>query len=268
MRYKQNLHTHTTYCDGKNSVEEVILAACEKGFESIGFSSHSFFDERPMEPSQMETYKQQVRVCSEKYADRIEIFCGLECEMRDAAPKTGFDYLIGSVHYLPLGEDLLSLDINAQCVRAAIDTHFGGDGLAYAKAYYQELSLLPQFGKYDIIAHFDLITKFSEQEKLFDENAKEYQWAAIEAAEMLAGQIPYFEVNTGACARGYRTSPYPDLFLLKELKRLGFGAVISSDCHNCQFLDHMFLEAEELLRLCGFKERYILTKDGFIPVAL
>ena len=84
----------------------------------------------------------------------------------------------------------------------------------------------------------------------------------------MAGRIPYFEVNTGAIARGYRTTPYPDPFLVKELKRLGFGAVISSDCHNKALMDFGFAQAEQLLRTCGYQEKYILTQDGFIPVPL
>ncbi len=35
-----NYHTHTTYCDGKNTPEEIVLCAIEKGFTSIGFSGH------------------------------------------------------------------------------------------------------------------------------------------------------------------------------------------------------------------------------------
>lgn len=42
MKHLQNLHTHTIYCDGKDTPEEMILAACEKGFTSLGFSGHSF----------------------------------------------------------------------------------------------------------------------------------------------------------------------------------------------------------------------------------
>ena len=29
---KANYHTHTVFCDGKNTPEEIILAAIEKGF--------------------------------------------------------------------------------------------------------------------------------------------------------------------------------------------------------------------------------------------
>ena len=38
MKYISNLHTHTNYCDGKNSIEENIKYAIEKEFISLGFS--------------------------------------------------------------------------------------------------------------------------------------------------------------------------------------------------------------------------------------
>jgi len=118
------------------------------------------------------------------------------------------------------------------------------------------------------VGHFDLIAKHSDSIKFFDEASKEYKSAAVEAAEALSGKIPFFEVNTGAIARGYRKNPYPSMFLLKELKRLGFGAVISSDCHDKRMLDCAFDDASELLKAAGFNERYILTEQGFKAIAL
>ena len=265
----QNLHTHTTYCDGKDSVEEMIIAAYNMSFDSIGFSSHSFMKGCSLPESIIENYKSEIADLKVKYADKIDVFCGLECEMCGNTNLSGFDYLIGAVHYLKCGEELFTFDLgNVKDVKQVIERYFGGNGMAYAKTYYRDLAKLPQTGKFDIIAHFDLITKFNEKEQLFDENAKEYRWAAIEAAEQLAGEIPYFEVNTGAIAKRYRTSPYPATFLLQELKRLGFGAVISSDCHDSKKLTCGLQEAEELLKQCGFKERFILTKKGFIPVEI
>ncbi len=35
-----NFHTHTVFCDGRNTPEEVVLSAIEKGFSAIGFSGH------------------------------------------------------------------------------------------------------------------------------------------------------------------------------------------------------------------------------------
>ena len=35
-----NFHTHTVFCDGKNTPEEMVLSAIEKGFTALGFSGH------------------------------------------------------------------------------------------------------------------------------------------------------------------------------------------------------------------------------------
>ena len=52
--YKQNLHIHTKYCDGKDTPEEMVIAACEKGFQSIGFSMHSFMRSCPLPRNRIE----------------------------------------------------------------------------------------------------------------------------------------------------------------------------------------------------------------------
>ena len=44
---------------------------------------------------------------------------------------------------------------------------------------------------------------------------------------------------------------------------MGFGAMITSDCHNREMLDCHYNESLEYLRAHGFKEIYILTNDGF-----
>ena len=59
-----------------------------------------------------------------------------------------------------------------------------------------------------------------------------------------------------------------EINLIKELKRFGFGVVITSDCHNKDYIDCNFKESAELLKCCGFKEQYILTKTGFVAVPL
>lgn len=33
-----NFHTHTIFCDGKNTPEEIVLAEIEKRFSALGFS--------------------------------------------------------------------------------------------------------------------------------------------------------------------------------------------------------------------------------------
>lgn len=270
MNNKQNLHTHSKYCDGADTLEEIVLTAIDRQFDSIGFSGHSYmhFNGGGMSPEATENYKSDIKKLKKKYEDKIKIYCGLEVEMCSKVDLSGYDYLIGSVHYIPNGNTPIAFDRSAQVVKEVIDTHFNGDGMKYALEYYRLLSTLPQYGNFDILGHFDLITKHSDKVTFFDEDSDTYKKAAIEAAEALAGKIKLFEINTGAIARGNRKTPYPAPFIIKEMKRLGYGAVISSDCHNMNFLDCSFEDATELLKSCGYKERYILTENGFEAVLL
>ena len=42
MIYPFDFHIHSTFCDGKDSPEDIIKVAIDKGLEAIGFSSHSY----------------------------------------------------------------------------------------------------------------------------------------------------------------------------------------------------------------------------------
>lgn len=267
----QNIHTHTTYCDGIDTPEQIILKAIEKGFGAIGFSGHSYMyyaEDHSMSLEGTKKYKEEISLLKKKYIDKIDIFCGLEVDMYSEIELTGYDYLIGSVHYLNCGNKLVGFDRSENEVKNVIDTYFDGDGMKYARAYYQALAELPDHGNFDIIGHFDIICKHSENVKFFDETTDEYKSLVLEAADALRGRIPIFEVNTGAIARGYRTIPYPSAFIMKELKNMGFGVCITSDCHNARYLDCGFNDCTELLRACGFREKFILTECGFVSVPL
>ena len=273
MKNLQNLHTHSTYCDGKDTPEEMIECALKKGFSAIGFSGHSCmpYSEMPeiaMSIPETEEYKKEIKVLKKKYAGKIDIFLGLEFDMYSNTELLGYDYLIGSLHYLKIDNDYAGFDRNAEIVKQIIDKYFKGDGIGFCREYYRQLAELPKYGKFDILGHIDIITKNCEKTSLFDMESKKYLDAAFEAIDSLSGKIPLFEVNTGAITRGYRTTPYPTKSLLKELKRKGFGAVITSDCHDAHYLDCGFEDARKLLAECGFSEKYILTNNGFVAVEL
>ena len=77
MGYKQCLHTHSIYCDGKDTLEDMVLSAIEKGFDSIGFSGHSYMDiyaEFSMSEETAAKYREEIAALKVKYADKIKIF--------------------------------------------------------------------------------------------------------------------------------------------------------------------------------------------------
>ncbi|MBR5157000.1 MAG: histidinol-phosphatase [Clostridia bacterium] len=268
--YIQNLHTHTSFCDGADTPEEMVIAALEKGFDSLGFSGHSYmtYSKYLGDIDRTEDYKKAVSELKIKYEDQIKIYLGLEVDMYSEPKMEDYDYLIGSVHYFNIDNEYVGFDKSEQEVEEIINTYFDGNGMEYAKYYYKTLAQLPQYGNFDIIGHFDLITKHSDNRTFFDAESKEYLNYAFETAEVLAKKIPFFEVNNGAVARGYRKTPYPSIPIMKRLKELGFGAIITSDSHSTKTIDCGFELSTELLKECGFKEKYILTDRGFTAVSL
>ena len=275
MQYLQNLHTHSTFCDGRDTLTEMVEEAIARGFHSIGFSKHSYmpfsaYFKTTREEAEENTrrYRAEAKRLKEVYRGRIELFCGEEVEMFSEVDKKHYDYLIGSVHYLKIDEEYVGFDRDVPTVDGIIKTYFGGDGMAFARAYYAHLAELPSHNDFDIIGHFDLLVKNNDKGGFIDEDSKAYKDLGFEAIHALKGKIPLFEVNTGTISRGYKKSPYPQMEFLKEFRENGFGATISSDCHDKRVLDCYFEESKELLRAAGFKSRFVLTANGFEEVAL
>lgn len=272
MIYPQNLHTHSTFCDGINDCEATVNKAIEIGFTSLGFSGHSYmsYGKKGISMTQEGTplYKAEIARLKEKYKDKIDIFCGLEFDQYSEDDRKGYDYIIGTNHYLKLGEEYIGFDRDSKTVKGIIDNYFNGDGVLFAKEYYTQLASLPQYGDFDIVGHFDILTKNCEMEPLIDETDARYRKYALDCFYALKDKISVFEVNTGAMARGYRKTPYPNPFLLKEMAKAGVGIVLGSDCHNKEFLSYGFAEAIELCKSCGIKELQIFTKGGFKGIPL
>jgi histidinol-phosphatase (PHP family) len=182
--------------------------------------------------------------------------------------RDGWEYMIGSTHYLSKDGEIFNIDLGTEEIKHVIAERFGGDGLALAKCYYEHLASLPKYGNFDIIGHFDLVTKNNEKGKFIDVTSEKYLRSGFEAIHALKGKIPFFEVNTGAISRRYRNSPYPQMEFLREFNRLGFGVVISSDCHDKKHIDCFYDEAEALISAAGFRSKWILTENGFKEVGL
>jgi histidinol-phosphatase (PHP family) len=259
--------------DGKDAPEAIVLEAIGRGFDSLGFSEHSDLSKYSSYPNQLTPekavlYRKEIRALAKKYEGTIDIFCGLEFDFYSEDETDAYDYLIGSVHYLDCGKKIATFDNGLDSTRDYVNDYFGGNGLAFAKKYFETVARLPERKSFDIIGHFDLASKNNDAGKFFDASSHEYLNYGLEAIHALCGKIPFFEVNTGAIARGYKALPYPAMDFLREFKALGFGAIITSDCHNKDYLDCNFGEAREILSAAGFGSRWIFTKDGFKEVVL
>ncbi len=258
MKVLQNLHTHTNFCDGKNSCIEQIEKAIELGFNSIGFSGHGYTPftlDYCMTEKATEEYIKEVNKLKKEYKDKIDVFLGIEYDLFSEGSLAPYDYVIGSVHYDKLESgDWFNLDIkSSEMLQFTVDKYFNGNPMALAKRYFELVASLPdKLEKLDVVGHFDLITKSNDERKIIDTESEEYRYYASKAISKLVKTVGIFEINTGAIARGIKKEPYPDRWLLKEIKKQGGEIIISSDCHLREKLDFYFNEAIIYAKECGF----------------
>jgi len=267
----QNLHTHTTYCDGVLTAEEMVKAAIEKGGASIGFSEHSYvpFDEEySIKIEDIPKYIVEVKTLKEKYKGKIDIFLGIEMDYFTEKAPNGLNYIIGAVHHVEKDGNFITVDGPAEHLYKMADEYFDGDFYALAESYYETIAnVVPKTGA-DIIGHFDLITKNNKDGNMFDDTHPRYIQAALNAMDHVLENCKLFEVNTGAMYRRGTIEPYPSVSLLKELYKRGGEIILASDSHCAESLYYKFDEMVYLIKTCGFRFIKRLTKDGLIDEKL
>ena len=243
-----NYHTHTTYCDGRDTPEELVLEAIRLGCPEIGFSGHSHLTEHTGSMTEQGTleYFAEVRRLQKLYADRIRVRLGIEQDIYSEIDPSLYDYVIGAVHYVEHDGVLNAVDDCKNTFVRTVNTVYGGDFYACVEEYYEVVASLYERTHCGIIAHFDLITKYNEGNNLYDVNNPRYLAAADAALDRLIECPVVLEVNTGAMARGYRSEPYPDRRILKRWLDAGKELLFASDCHDRHKLLYGFEELSDI----------------------
>ena len=267
---RQNLHTHSTYCDGKNTLREMADAAVEKKFDILGFSGHGYVPswDGSMSVEQTREYIKEVQQLKKEYAGQLKIFLGIEedTEYR-LLVKEPFDFVIGSVHSMFRSGVAIPVDWSRDVFEFILEMWFHGDFHAFAKEYFAQIREMKDWDEVDIIGHLDLISKFNEDEYFFRFDDPVYVKEAADTIDAFAGK-KILEVNTGAISRGYRKTPYPAENLLRYMHEKGVQICLNSDCHSAPDLDCYFPESLEMIRRCGYTSMMILTDEGFKELPL
>lgn len=245
-----NYHTHTLFCDGKNTPEEMVLEAIRSGCPELGFSGHSYTaydDSYCMSLSDTQAYIRAVSELKEKYAHKIRIFLGIEQDYFSHIDTEGFDYVIGSVHAVCKDGCYLNVDESRDVFIQNVQKHYGGDYYGFVEDYYALVADVYRKTGCRIVGHFDLVTKFNAKKDLFDPEHPRYRAAANKALDALLDAPVALEINTGGMARGYTDVPYPALDLLSRWVKAGKPIVYSSDCHDAKQLLFGYAQYEKHL---------------------
>lgn len=289
--YKSNYHTHTTYCDGESSPHEIVEEAARLGMDELGFSGHSYtsIDESYcMSRDGMQSYYDEIGRLSDEYSGKLKILRGIEMDYFSDPEdyRYDWDHIICSCHYIKKNGVVFPVDETEEILVDACNQYYSGDIYSLIADYYTEAGNVADVVRAGCISaessadaklfigHFDLITKFNEGGRLFDESDPRYVDAWMTALDRLTvdavnhqstsdkksgqplesaahGDSVIFEINTGAMSRGYRTAPYPAKEILIEIARRGIPVILSSDSHDKSTLMYGFAEAAELAERLG-----------------
>lgn len=272
---KTNYHTHTIFCDGKDSVEATAAAAAEKGFDILGISGHAMYPFAGgwhIALSDYPAYAAAVRAAAEKYRDALPVLLGFEADyipgitVPTMAAYAQFrpDYLIGSVHYIVTENGHFCADDTAENLRSGIARCFGGDARAAVCEYFSLQREMLKKGDFAIWGHADVIRKKNGVLRLFDEKESWYRAELRATADAAAKAGVIAEINTGAISRGAMDDVYPSAEFLAMMRARGIPVTISSDAHRGCDLDCAFDRATAAAKNAGYSETAYLNADAKI----
>ena len=271
MKILSTMHSHCNFCDGKNTAAEMAKAAYDSGFVSFGFSSHSHLPYKAGYEMKMEKekiYREEVTELKNEYEGKMEILLGLELDSDSVYPDFKYDYLISSVHQLHVGDVWYAVDYRKDHFDECVEAFGGIENLL--KEFYLVTAKAALRENIDIVGHIDLVGKFNENNEYFNPNDKWYLDLVFDCIDTILKKRPdiVFEVNTGAISRGYRTTPYPDLPVLKYLAEKNAKIMLNSDTHAVDTIDYAYDLAINHIKSAGINKICVLRKNGFEEIEI
>ncbi|HQQ96851.1 MAG TPA: histidinol-phosphatase [Cyclobacteriaceae bacterium] len=267
-----NYHCHSTFCDGKHSLAEMVHHGETLGMRSMGISSHAPlpFDCAWCMPIQdLDGYISQINQL--KQSSRLELYLGLEIDFIPGIRTISdfshrLDYTIGSVHFASLtARPGFEVDGAASVFRDGLQQHFQGDIKSLVKRYFELTRMMIQKDPPSIVGHLDKIKMQNKDHLYFDETEGWYQKEVENTLQCISTSPCLLEVNTRGMYKKKTMHTYPSPWILKRAFEMGIPVTLSSDAHTSEEMTCGFSEAAVALIMAGYQEIHILSNGTWKP---
>jgi len=267
-----SMHTHTSFCDGKDDMETMCRAAYEKKLYAIGFSAHAPITKKTgikgdwlLSEDHVDEYVEQVQKAKNRWRGKLEVFLGFEVDYikglvsaNDSDIKAvNPDYLIGSMHFIipANGAEPFTVDGSAKEFEKGLREGFGGDAEALMHCYYDSMLEMISLGGFDILGHADIIKNNYHNETHCSIESEINRQSEIACAAAKSGLT--VEVSTGGINRKKISEVYPSSAFLRMLCERNVPVIITADAHCALHIDGNYNTAIKTLIYAGYKEHVI-----------
>lgn len=264
-----NYHTHSSFCDGKSEMSEVVTKAKTLNVTSLGFSSHAplpFACKWCMKPDTLDRYLHEVDRLNNSSND-IELYKGLEVDfIPDVINVNHFneklDYTIGSVHFVERFDNGLGWEVDGphQFFLEGLEQIFNNK-IKDAVVRYFELTreMIINFPP-DVVGHVDKIKIQNIDNKFFNEEDQWYKDEVKKTIDVIAASACIVEVNTRGLYQKKSRTTYPSPWVLELIHDKNIPITLNSDAHHADDLTVFFGESAKLLHQIGFRKLSILRE--------
>ena len=236
------------FCEHATStLREVLEAAAAFGYQTFGVSEHAprsedrflYASEREKGYTverlrrEFEAYVEVLDDLAKEFDGRLVVLRGFEAEVIPTAgyaeemlgwqKRFGFDYMVGSVHYV----DEVQIDGEKADFEAAA-AHSGGLE-AFAVRYYYTVARMVETLQPDVVGHLDLIRRNASPDAVLDTPA--IREAAERALSMIQEHDAILDLNTAGYRKGLG-SPCPAPWLVHRANEMGIGFCFGDDSHG------------------------------------
>lgn len=237
-----NLHCHTQFCDGRDTMEAFVESAIGHGLTALGFSPHSPVPiESPcnMSKDAVHEYIAEISRLKSIYGDRIRLLTGMEIDYLDEewGPSNPYfdslplDYRIGSVHFIP-DFDGRPVDIDGRfsSFRRKMSEHFRNDIRYVVDKFFSQSMKMIEAGHFDILGHAD---KIARNASLFSPGIEDELWFSRQVRALIetaSDRDIAIEINTKVLDDTGRI--FPAQRHLGTLIQAGARLFVNSDSHT------------------------------------
>jgi len=270
MPYKNllDLHAHTDNSfDGHHSAVFLCETAAARGLRAVAFTDHvemDFYREQSFDRTARQSYFEVVKARS-GFRGKLIVCAGVELgqptynlpESEALVQQYSYDVVIGSIHNLRGKKDFWFLPR---------EEYEDGGASRLLREYFDELLLLAQWGKFDVLAHLTYPLRYIVGEHGIPVNLNDYARQIDAILEAAVKNKLSLEINASGL-RQKLAQTMPDEDVVRRFRELGGERItVGSDAHYAEHLGAGLEQAMDIARRCGFTHITLYQKRE--PIAI